>query len=63
MTLNSALARSIKGFSPLSFIAFWCYCALPNFPNLIKFSVLRQLLSGVGFADKIGALIWRGNGE
>ncbi len=42
MALNSALAHSIKGFSPLSFIVICCYCTLPNFPNLIKFSVLRQ---------------------
>ena len=42
MTLNSALAHSIKGVSPLPFIVIYCYCTLPNFPNLIKFSVLRQ---------------------
>ena len=42
MALNSALAHSIKGFSPLPFIVIRCHCALPNFPNLIKFSVLRQ---------------------
>ena len=39
MALNSALARCIKGFSPLPFIVIRCHCTLPNFPKL---SVLRQ---------------------
>ncbi len=39
------------------------FANFPKFLNFIKFSVLRQLLSGVGIADKIGALIWRGNCE
>ena len=38
MALNSALARSIKGFSPLPFIVIRCHCTLANLPN---FPVLR----------------------
>ena len=34
--------RNIKGFSPLSFIVICCYCTVPNFPNLLKLSILRQ---------------------
>ncbi len=36
MTLNSALARSIKGFSPLSFVVIHCHCTLSKLPNLLK---------------------------
>ena len=39
MALNSALARSIKGVSPLSFIVIRCHCTLANLPNI---PVLRQ---------------------
>ena len=36
MTLNSALARSIKGVSPLPFIAIHCHFVLPKLLNILK---------------------------